>query len=105
MAREFSKAFYHSKEWVRCRDGYIRSRHYICERCGKPATIVHHKKFINPGNINNPEITLNWDNLEALCIDCHDQIHNRNLEITTKETMFDENGNLIKSPQVAKNNG
>ena len=104
MSKEYAKGFYHSKEWVKCRRGYLGSKYYVCERCGRPATIVHHKKFINTSNIDNPEITLSWDNLEALCIDCHNKIHNRNKNyaITTKETMFDENGNLIKSPQSGK---
>ncbi|APM37297.1 HNH endonuclease [Clostridium kluyveri] len=99
MSKEYAKSFYQSKEWIKCRKGYIKSKYCICERCGRSATIVHHKKFINPRNINNPEITLNWDNLEALCIECHNKIHNRNHQVTTKETIFDENGNLIKSPQ------
>lgn len=99
MAKEYAKSFYRSKEWIKCRNGYMDSKHYICEKCGKPAIIVHHKKFINPGNISNPEVTLNWNNLEALCIDCHNQIHNGCNQITTKETKFDEKGNLIKSPR------
>ena len=58
----------------------MKSRAYLCERCMqegryKPAEIVHHKVYLTPENINNPAITLNWDNLEALCRDCHEAEH------------------------------
>lgn len=99
MAKEYAKSFYKSRAWKKCRDGYMKSKYYICEKCGKPAAIVHHKRFITPMNINDPSITLSWDNLQALCADCHSQIHNRKHQITTKESKFDENGNLIKSPR------
>lgn len=74
------KQFYKSKAWLTCRDGYIKSVHGLCERClkdGKVVTgyIVHHKVYLNDENINNPEVTLNWDNLEYLCFDCHNKEH------------------------------
>ena len=53
----------------------MAGRHYVCERCGGVARIVHHRQYITPQNINDPAITLNWANLEALCIDCHNAEH------------------------------
>lgn len=55
---------------------------HLCERCLRnglvvPAEIVHHKIELTPNNINNPDITLSYDNLEAVCRDCHADIHNR----------------------------
>lgn len=38
---------------------------------------MHHKKHLTPKNINDPEITLNWDNLELLCLDCHQKEHDK----------------------------
>ena len=38
---------------------------------------VHHKIPLTPENIYNPEITLNWDNLELLCSSCHSIEHNK----------------------------
>lgn len=73
----------------------MQSKHYICERCGNTAVICHHKTYISPKNINNPQITLNWSNLEALCQDCHNKEHNTTSP-TIEGTTFDENGNLIK---------
>lgn len=83
MARDFAKAFYKSKKWQHCRDSYVLSVGGLCENCLKhgrytPAEIVHHKEFITPSNIVNPEITLDWKNLEALCRDCHAEQHKKN---------------------------
>ena len=35
MARDFSRKFYNSKEWIKCREGYKQSKYGICERCGQ----------------------------------------------------------------------
>lgn len=42
---------------------------------GVPGEIVHHKIELTPMNIDKPEITLNWDNLELVCRNCHALIH------------------------------
>ncbi|EJQ56207.1 hypothetical protein IEQ_00181 [Bacillus cereus BAG6X1-2] len=96
MAHDYAKSFYTSKEWVKCRTGFMQSKHYICERCGNLAVICHHKTYISPKNINNPEITLNWSNLEALCQDCHNKEHHRTSS-TTEGLKFDDDGNLVKA--------
>ena len=48
----------------------------LCERCLshgiiKPGDEVHHIMRLSLENINNPEITTNFDNLELLCSSCH----------------------------------
>jgi 5-methylcytosine-specific restriction endonuclease McrA len=101
MAKEYAKKFYKSKEWIKCRNGFMKSKNYICERCGGLAYIVHHKKHITPLNINDPNITLSWDNLQALCHDCHNAVHGKG-GASIKEVSFDENGDLIYTPQVTK---
>lgn len=73
----------------------MSSKNGICERCGAPARIVHHREYITPENINDPDITLNWDNLEALCQDCHNKEHFV-AGATAPGLMFDSSGNLIK---------
>lgn len=40
-----------------------------------PADEVHHKIRLTKENINEPSIALNFDNLEALCEQCHDKEH------------------------------
>ena len=45
-----------------------------CELCGRFITgksIVDHKIEITPFNKDNIDITLNRDNLQLLCIECH----------------------------------
>lgn len=99
MAKEFSKAFYNSKAWIDCRDGYIKSVYGLCERCERPGYIVHHKKILTQENINDPNITLNWDSLEYLCLDCHNKEHHKNKEgLIRKGLEFDKFGNLVQSP-------
>ena len=68
-------AFYNSTAWRRLSRAFLLSKYYICERCGKPADIAHHKTHITAANIHNPDISLNPANLEALCIDCHNTEH------------------------------
>ena len=66
MAKDYARAFYDSPAWRRTREAYLQSKHYICEDCGGAASVVHHITYIKPWNVNNPEITLNWDNLKAV---------------------------------------
>lgn len=99
MAKDYAKKFYKSKAWRVCKDSYIVKVNGLCERCNakgilKPGKIVHHKKHITPMNINNPNITLNHDNLEYLCQDCHNQEHHSN-EIINNGLMFDETGQVV----------
>lgn len=94
MAHEYAKVFYNSSKWIKCKDGFMKSKHYICERCGGIAKICHHKKYITPVNIDDMTITLNWDNLEALCQDCHNKEHMISAACVDGIS-FDEDGNLI----------
>ena len=80
MAKEFARKFYSSKRWQDCRNGYAAMRGHLCENClrqgiYKPGVIVHHIEELTPKNIENPEVTLGWDNLELLCRECHKDIH------------------------------
>jgi len=95
MAKEFAKAFYKSKAWRQCRDAYFISQHGLCERCGVAGKIVHHKDYLSPENINDPEVSLNWDNLELLCQDCHNHEHHE-VPATGDGLAFDENGDLVR---------
>ncbi|MBF0737424.1 HNH endonuclease [Staphylococcus arlettae] len=95
MARSINEAFYKSSKWEKCRNGYMSSQHYICERCGNLATICHHKVWLNQSNVSDPFVTLNWDNLEALCHDCHNREHFGSHAVA-EGLQFDEKGNLIK---------
>jgi 5-methylcytosine-specific restriction endonuclease McrA len=88
--------FYHSRAWKRLSRAFLSSRNYICEVCGNPAELAHHKKHITPQNLGNPEITLNAEMLQAVCINCHNTIHYSTGGAVVKGLEFDENGDLIR---------
>ncbi|MBM7624770.1 HNH endonuclease [Sporohalobacter salinus] len=102
MAKKWAKAFYNSKEWRECREAYIKSVNGLCERCLekgiiKPGYIVHHTVELTPENINNPEITLNWDLLEYCCKKCHDEEHFvERAKVTREGLKFNEAGELVE---------
>ncbi|PEB56232.1 HNH endonuclease [Bacillus pseudomycoides] len=96
MAKEYAKKFYRSKVWQKCRAAYVQSVFGLCERCESPGKIVHHKEYITPSNINNPDITLNHDNLELLCQDCHNKEHFEKYSPLREGLRFDDDGNLIQ---------
>lgn len=54
----------------------------ICEHCHKPIIndyecIAHHVKEVTSGNLNDPAITLNPDNIQLVHHACHNDIHDR----------------------------
>lgn len=101
MAKWFAKFFYNSIAWKKCKGSYIKSVHGLCERCGKPGYIVHHKEILTPQNINDPNVTLNWEKLEYLCQECHNKEHIGNKkEITREGFSFNEAGELVYSPPI-----
>lgn len=102
MAQDYAKAFYASDAWHRCRLGYIRHRRSIdgglCEECHEqPGYIVHHKKHITQRTLNDPDITLAFDNLEYVCKACHDKLHNYCGRECSRDQriVFDAKGNPI----------
>ena len=98
MAKEYAKQFYKSTAWIKCRASYIKKVFGLCERCEAPGKIVHHKKHITRNNINDPNITLNHDNLEYLCLDCHNKHHRFNRKksrCTKKGFKFNSDGEFV----------
>jgi hypothetical protein len=101
MAKEFSKAFYNSKVWKKCKNSYIKKVHGLCERCYDKGLItngwiVHHKELLTKDNINDPYITLNHDKLEYLCQICHNKEHMSKYSSIQDGLVFDSDGNLIE---------
>lgn len=94
--KSWARSFYKSKAWRQCRDAFFVYRHGLCERCGGPGKIVHHKVYLTPQNINDPAVSLNHENLELLCQDCHNKEHHET-EPVAEGLRFDENGDLIQT--------
>lgn len=107
MTRE---EFYQTDIWKKARLYIWKKQSCICNRCHRPVYvnglsdyippekrlkgIVHHKEYLTDDNFNDYNISLNEDNLEGICIDCHNQEHFSS-SVTRKDLMFDKDGNLI----------
>jgi 5-methylcytosine-specific restriction enzyme A len=57
---------YNTAAWKNARLAFL-STHPLCNRCGAPASIVHHIKSAR----DHPELRLDPDNFESLCFACH----------------------------------
>lgn len=84
------KGFYGSRAWKDTRRNYKQSVGGLCERCLSkglivPAEIVHHKKPLTEKNIDNIELSLGWNNLQALCRKCHAEVHEELYRQRTKK--------------------
>lgn len=80
MSKGAVHKFYSSKRWIHCRTAYLSSVGGLCELClrsglYRPAEVVHHIRPITDENLNDPEITLSWSNLMALCKQHHAEAH------------------------------
>lgn len=80
MAKSIETGFYKTQRWVKCRGAYLNRVGGLCERClakgeYNPAEIVHHKIHLNRSNYKDEAIAYNFENLEALCFDCHNKEH------------------------------
>ena len=83
--------FYCSKKWRRVSAAYLSSKSFICERCGAPAVVCHHKKWLNDVNVHDPKISLDFENLEALCQECHNAEHGSKHDVA----VFNDAGELV----------
>ena len=69
------KAFYNSSEWILLKNKKMQDEQYRCEDCHKLAIEVHHIKPIQTDA--GWELRLDYNNLAALCISCHNARHKR----------------------------
>ena len=71
-------AFYKTKEWDHKRREILQRDHHACVECKRrgrytQANTVHHIVHLKSA----PELALENDNLESLCRDCHEKIHEK----------------------------
>lgn len=95
--KPFAREFYSSITWQKCRNAYMEKVGGLCEECLKegrytPAEIVHHIEPLNANNINNPAVSLNFENLYAVCRLCHAKLHGSN---RSRRYHVDEVGHVI----------
>lgn len=94
--REFATKFYKSQAWKNTRESYAKYRRHLCEDClakglYTPGEIVHHIINLTPENINDPNVTLNFNNLRLVCRRCHAEEHKHR----ERRYVIDELGNVI----------
>jgi len=83
--------FYKSDVWKLARKIKIMNVNGRCERCGGIGVEVHHIQRLNLDNVKDASVSINPENLELLCRECHNKEHKR----FYKEKQFDEEGNYI----------
>lgn len=84
--RSIDRKFYESQTWRDCQAAYMKKANHLCERClakgrHEPARIVHHRIHLTQENLGDPELMYGFDNLEALCIECHNTEHRRGRKV------------------------
>jgi len=83
--------FYQCKEWRILRAEALLRDNYECQVCkskGKysKATNVHHIKEVK----DRPDLALTLDNLQCVCIACHNDIHDKHLRIDKRKPFVNE---------------
>ena len=93
--------FYQSQAWKQTRRNYKQSVGGLCERCLAkgiitPADIVHHKVPLTTDNVSDLSISLGWGNLQALCRQCHAEVHEEMYAARTKRRYkIDKTGRVV----------
>lgn len=100
MAKPQLKPFYNSKAWQDARRRALMRDAYTCQMCSGRATEVHHLIELDENNFKDKNISLNLNNLQSLCHECHTKItekhHHSKRNDVSNEYFFDENGYVQK---------
>ncbi|PEA54499.1 alpha/beta hydrolase [Bacillus pseudomycoides] len=103
--KQQKRKFYDSVEWKRLREEVKNRDNYECQECKrngrvridtneyskharrkKIQLVVHHIKELE----HHPELALEKDNLETVCVDCHNKEHGRMFEKKQNKWKHDE---------------
>lgn len=102
---EQKRRFYDSKEWKQIREEAKQRDNYECQPCKrrglvridtneysesakrkKIQLVVHHIQELE----DHPTLALEIDNLETVCVDCHNKEHGREFERNVNKWEMDE---------------
>lgn len=103
--KQQKRKFYDSGEWKSIREQVKKRDNYECQECkrnGRVQTdtneysegakrkkiqlVVHHIKELE----HHPELALEIDNLETVCVDCHNKEHSRTFKKKINKWEHDE---------------
>jgi HNH endonuclease len=82
--------FYESKKWQKVRDAIRKRDKMTCRSCGQPIigrSIVDHIERLTLDNMYDWDIAYNPENLQLLCIQCHNRKTFRKT-MTPNETLW-----------------
>lgn len=95
--RENRQRYYNNKNW-KMMSLLFRSTHPVCEKCHeRPSEQVHHLKSPFDRHISKEEAMrrlLDWNNLQALCRDCHLAIHKEQEEKKKEQREKERKGQI-----------
>ncbi|WP_437177054.1 HNH endonuclease [Heyndrickxia ginsengihumi] len=83
--------FYQCKEWRQLRVQALERDNYECQECKRRGKYrrgknVHHIKEVK----DRPDLALTLENLETLCIQCHNEIHDKRLKKDKRKPFVNE---------------
>ncbi|MEK5058635.1 alpha/beta hydrolase [Paenibacillus sp. FSL H7-0326] len=100
---EQKRKFYTSKDWKHIRLEVLKRDNYECQECKRKGLVtidtneysesakrkkiqlvVHHLKELE----HHPDLALDIDNLETVCVDCHNKEHGRDFGV--KENKWED---------------
>lgn len=89
--KEQKRKFYKSSAWNKLRKVALDRDNNECQECKRAGRVskgqnVHHIKEI----YYHPELAMELDNLETLCINCHNNEHDRTFGSNKEEEWPDE---------------
>ena len=101
--RSIDDSFYRRPAWRRCRAAFIKHRVSLdggmCQRCGEQlGRIVHHRIHLTREMVDDPAIAYGFDNLELVCLDCHNIEHGITHRSIGVRYAFDPEGNPMPTP-------
>ena len=75
--RSWQMSFYKSKKWIKVRNQVRKRDLLVCQHCKElivsKKMIVDHITEITPQNKNDKDVLYNMNNLQLLCITCHNK--------------------------------
>ena len=74
--------FYNSRIWRNFSKLLKIQNNYMCDKCNNVVLstkklISHHKIELTEDNVDDDNISLNKNNIDIICYDCHNRVHNR----------------------------
>lgn len=88
-------ALLETKPWKEFREKFLKERNYTCEECGrqlKYGLVVHHKRYY----AGHKPWEYGPDDLQCLCVRCHEAVHSENSEKFRKIHVYDSKGELLQ---------